>query len=446
MPPRATTTTLPLPKAWHRVTRAGVLHAISVASMAMTSAWSKASRSTRQRALAEADQLRREIALLTAELELKDARWARLPARRRPFYGPIQRMRILELRAARGWSNKQVADRFMVTEETIASWMRRLDEDGEAGLVRLTEPVNRFPDFVAYLVRYLKQTCPSLGKERIAKMLARAGLHLGTTTVGRMLKRDITKGDVTVEEPKPAAGRVVTAKRPNHIWHVDLTTVPTNAGFWLPWTPHAQFQRWPFCWWVAIVVDHASRLVVGFAVFKRRPTSFEVYSFMGTAIHRSGAKPRYIISDKGKEFDCKPFKDWCRRKGIRPRYGAVGKHGSIAIIERLIRSMKSECTRRIIVPFRLDQMRGELACYASWYSGHRPHTALGGRTPMEVYRGLPAANAAPRFEPRSRWPLRSRCASPVVPIDGKRGARIALVLSRFENRPHLPVVELRRAS
>ena len=149
--------------------------------------------------------------------------------------------------------------------------------------------------------------------------------------------------------------------------------------------PFAKFQRWPICWWVAVVVDHASRLVVGVAIFKRRPTSRDVYSFLGMAIRRGGSKPKYIITDKGKEFFCKAFKEWCRRKGIRPRYGAVGEHGSIAIIERFIRSLKSECTRRISVPFRLDQMRDEVACYATWYNQHRPHTALGGRTPLEVY-------------------------------------------------------------
>ncbi len=122
--------------------------------------------------------------MLSEELELKDARWARVPARRRPYYGPVQRMRILQLRAARGWSAKQTADRFLVTEETIASWMRRLDEEGEAGLVQTAEPVNKFPAFVAYMVRYLKRTCPTLGKRRIAQMLARAGLHLGVTSVG----------------------------------------------------------------------------------------------------------------------------------------------------------------------------------------------------------------------------------------------------------------------
>ena len=185
---------------------------------------------------------------------------------------------------------------------------------------------------------------------------------------------------------------------------------------------------------------------MGVAIFKRRATSFQVYCFLGTVIRRSGSKPKYIIADKGKEFFCKPFKCWCQRKGIRPRYGAVGKHGSIAIIERFIRSLKSECTRKITVPFILDQMRHEVACYATWFNQHRPHSALGGRTPMEVYLGLSPANEAPRFEPRTRWPRKSRCASPVVVIKGRRGVRLKVVLSRFENRPYPPVVELQRAA
>ncbi len=140
------------------------------------------------------------------------------------------------------------------------------------------------------------------------------------------------------------------------------------------------------------------------------------------------------------------FKRWCRTRSIRPRFGAVGEHGSIAIVERFIRSMKSECTRRITVPFRLDAMRHEIACYATWYNEHRPHTGLGGRAPLEVYRGLPAANEAARFEPRVQWPRTAPCARPASPIKGRRGARVKLMLSRFENRPHLPVVELRRTA
>lgn len=425
-----------------------MLHAISFASMALTDAWGKAAsgNTSVRRQRAEIDGLRTELALLQEELSIKEAPWSRVPARRRPYYSTTQWMQILQLKAARSWSATQVAQRFVVTEETIRSWLRRLDEGGEQGLVRLGEPVNKFPDFVAHLVRHLKMTCPALGKVEIAQMLARAGLHLGVTTVGRMLKRIPTKDDAVAEEVERAAGRVVSAKRPNHVWHVDLTVVPTSSGFWVPWLPHTKPQRWPFCWWVAIVVDHATRLVVGFALFKDQPTSAQVCAFLDRAIKGARATPKYIISDKGKQFFCEAFKSWCRSHTIQPRFGTVGEHGSIAIIERFIRSMKSECTRKIIVPFRMDAMRHEVACFASWYNEYRPHTGLRGRTPLEGYRDLPPANEAPRLEPRERWPRMSRCASPAARSKCKRGTRACLVVSLFDGRSHLPVVGLRRVA
>ena len=64
------------------------------------------------------------------------------------------------------------------------------------------------------------------------------------------------------------------------------------------------------------------------------------------AIGKTRASPRSIIADQGTEFG-RVFRRWCRRKGIRPRRGPVGEHGSLAIVERFIRSMKSECTGRI---------------------------------------------------------------------------------------------------
>ena len=52
-------------------------------------------------------------------------------------YGPIQRMQILRLRAARGWTVAQTAERFLLTEMSIQNWMRRLDDGGEEALIRL---------------------------------------------------------------------------------------------------------------------------------------------------------------------------------------------------------------------------------------------------------------------------------------------------------------------
>jgi transposase-like protein len=241
---------VPLPRGWKKHIKSSVLHAISLATAALTIARSRgATRSLH----AELERTTNEIALLKEELEIKDSRWNRLVSRRRPRYTPIQRMRILQLKAARGWSYEQAAQIFVVNEQTLRSWLRRVDEEGESALVQLTEPVNRFPDFVRYLVRQLKTLCPSMGKVRVAQVLARAGLHLGATTVGRILRE-------TEPVPEDVACAViietqrVSAKHPGDLWHIDLTAVPTGAGFWVPWLPYSLPQSWPFCWWVAVVV------------------------------------------------------------------------------------------------------------------------------------------------------------------------------------------------
>ena len=122
----AATEPLPLPRGWTKTTRSSVLHAISLAFWALTRAWGSSSTSRRRttRLQADLDRATTEIALRDEELAIKDDRFARVPPRRRPHYGPIQRMRILKLKAARGWSLSEVAQAFAVTEETVASWSR----------------------------------------------------------------------------------------------------------------------------------------------------------------------------------------------------------------------------------------------------------------------------------------------------------------------------------
>ena len=271
-----------LPKGWQDCVQSAVLHAIALAHYAIVyaRAWAADSINARVRLAAENDRLHEACALLREELRIKDIRIVQIAPQRRPHYGPHERMAILELRAARGWPLKQTADTFLVTPATIAAWVKRIDDQGVNPLLQLREPVNKFPDFVRYIVQRLKNLSPAMGKVKIAETLCRAGLHLGVTTVGRILK----------EEPQSDPGdettctRVVTAKYPNHVWHVDLTAVPTSVGFWAPWLPFALPQCWPFYWWVAVVIDHYSRRVMRVTAFKHSPTSRSVQYFLESAI------------------------------------------------------------------------------------------------------------------------------------------------------------------
>ncbi|MDP7288166.1 MAG: integrase core domain-containing protein, partial [Phycisphaerae bacterium] len=120
--------------------------------------------------------------------------------------------------------------------------------------------------------------------------------------------------------------------------------------------------------------------------------------------------------------------------------------GSIAVVERFIRTLKDECTRRIIVPLRRKDMRRELICHLDWYNEHRPHEFIGGRTPNEVYHDRPAANEMPRIEVRPLWPTEASCATPAAAIDGEPGQKVELVVSYHAGRKHLPIIQLKRVA
>ena len=274
------------------------MHAISLAHISLTATrgWAANSWNARVRLKEENDRLGQEIRLLLEELRIKDARMAHIPAQRRPHYPPTERLAILELRAARGCSLAQTASRLLVTPVTVAAWMGRLDEGWPDALVQIAQPVNRFPELVGYLVRRLKTLCPAMGRVRIARVLARAGLHLGPTTVRRMLRGPRPPAPRHVEETAP---RIVTAGKPNDLGHVDLTTVPTSLGFWTSWIPFALPQVWPFCWWVSVAIDHCSRRVMGFAAFRRQPTASAVRGFLERRFQEEGDRPRYLLTDQG---------------------------------------------------------------------------------------------------------------------------------------------------
>jgi putative transposase len=321
--------------------------------------------------------------------------------------------------------------------------MGRLETEGTERFLGLGAPVNKFPDFVREAVHRLKTHCPRLGKRKIAEMLARAGLHLGATTVRRML---LDFPQRKLAGAAKAEDRAITAAVPNEVWHADLTTVPTLWGLWCPWFPFALPQCWPFCRWVAVVMDHYSRRVQGVQVFDKQPTGRDVRRFLGRSICTTKIKPRSIVVDKGKQFWCRGFKAWCRCRKIKPRFGAVGRRGSVALVERLIRTLKGELLLGLIVPGLRAGFQRELERFVTWYNGHRPHSSLGGQTPNEVYYRRKPSNRKPRLEPRAKLPRGSPCAEPQARVKGKCGARFTLHVRFHAGRKQLPGVTLRRAA
>ena len=110
---------IPVPSGWPSNVKSAVLHIISLAHYAITYArgWAANSINARVRLAAENDQLKHESQLLREELRIKNARMAKIDPRRRPYYPPTERMAILELKAARGWSLAQTTRAVLVQPE-----------------------------------------------------------------------------------------------------------------------------------------------------------------------------------------------------------------------------------------------------------------------------------------------------------------------------------------
>jgi hypothetical protein len=76
----------PLPRGWKNHIKSSLLHAISLATAALTVA---RSRGAARRLESELERATNETALLQEELDIKDSRWSRLSSRKRPHYTPI---------------------------------------------------------------------------------------------------------------------------------------------------------------------------------------------------------------------------------------------------------------------------------------------------------------------------------------------------------------------
>jgi len=414
-----------VPENWPKQAKSILIHIISMAHIALLYAMSHCAKNRSSATAIQLQQTRDEINLLREELRIKDTRMKHIPPNHRPHYTPTERLAILELKAIRGWSTGQTAEVFLVNPETVAYWIKMLDDTGPKALVRMLQPVNKLPDFIRYIVSRLKILCPAMGKVKIAQALTKAGLVLSTSTVGRILKSN----NMPPKEPACDSIRdlkqTLSARYPNHIWNVDLTVIPTSGGFWTSWLPFTVPQVWPFCWWLVCTLDQYSRCIVGFAIFKKPPTAAQIRSFLGRAVNKINCKPRHIITDNGLQFRSKTFRKWCKRKNIDLRYGAVGRYGSIAIIERSFRTLKSEWLRKIIVPLYFNGMRKKLTTYIRWYNCYRPHQGLNGMIPAEIY------------DSKSQKPDTFKLNT---------GEKIRLIVTFFEGDRHLPIIKLKRAA
>jgi putative transposase len=326
------------------------------------------------------------VSLFQEALDINRLRWDKLPERQRPHHTPESRFRILRLMHLWALSHDEAARMFSVSPSTIARWQAELTKDPDktaiGSLLKPVPPVRRYADSVRHLVQAMA-LAGFPGDRSIAQTLARAGWKLARRTVGRIRK----ERPVAPPEPEEKAARAVRARYPNHVWMADLTEVPSLFRI--------------FSFKLAVVFDAFSRFPLAFRVFTTEPSAEHIAELFTRATSTHGT-PRHFVSDQGPQFTASLFRERLAALAVRHRFGAIGKTGSIALIERLWRTLKERLRLVSLKPAHLVDLERRARNGLLYYAHLRPHQGLGGATPAELYLGLTSLHRFAIHPPRGR--------------------------------------------
>ena len=318
----------------------------------------------------ELARLRDENRRLDSELRLLKDRFGEAPARKR--YTPMQRLRVLWHMAYYGIPRSKVTEHFLIARSTLYRWLHAAERGDLGGRKAPTESPRKTPAELARMIWDIFEANPYVGRHRIANTVWLLGVFVAASTVRNVLLQPKPKNAPATAKAQeaPATPREIIARYPNHVWSVDRTRV-------LRW------GIWPT--WVLVAIHHFSRRVVACCPLEG-PNAGWVVAAMEEAFMQHGAL-RHLISDQEGVFISDAFRELLIRWDVKQRFGAVGKHGSIAVTERAILTLKYEWLRRVPVIRGLDHLSQLLQDFETYYNEYRGHTTLGGAVPSVIHRG-----------------------------------------------------------
>lgn len=271
---------------------------------------------------------------------------------------------------------RQVRRVFGIARSTYYCWLDQAEDGTLTGQKTSgSSPANKTNEEVASLVWRIFASNPHLGREKIAQMVQRLNVFLSPSGVRHVLRRARPQGSSPKEAKQPksteqeTSDRVypgIVSKYPNHVWSVDLTVVKR----WLVWPTY-----------VLVAIDHYSRKVVRVSPLEGPNSGWTIDALDEDEAMNTHGKPKHLISDQGSVFIGKAFADLMEQWTIQHRFGAVGKYGSIAVTERVIKTLKEEWLNRVPLIKGFDHLTELCSAFFSMVQRIAPSLHLEGGYP-----------------------------------------------------------------
>jgi putative transposase len=202
----------------------------------------------------------------------------------------------------------------------------------------------------------------------VERLMRRAGLS-GVRRGGP--KVITTRPDTSAARPPDLVDRNFHADRPNELWVVDFTYVPTWSGMAF----------------TAFVSDVYSRRVVGWRTASSMPISLplDALEMALWTRARAGADTTGVVhhSDAGSQYTSIRYSQRLLDAGALASIGSVGDSYDNAQAQSLIGLYKTECTKRE-GPWRgVDDLELATLSWVHWFNTTRLHSSLGHVPPVE---------------------------------------------------------------
>jgi putative transposase len=220
--------------------------------------------------------------------------------------------------------------------------------------------------------------------ERLMRAAGLQGVRRGRRVV-------TTRADRAAVRPPDLVARDFTATRPNALWVVDFTYVPTWSGMAF----------------TAFVSDVFSRRIVGWRTATAMPTELplDALEMALWTRNRAGQTVDGLVhhSDAGAQYTAIRYAARLLDAGAVASIGSVGDSYDNALAESVIGLYKTECVRHE-GPWRgVDHLELATLNWVHWFNEHRLHSSIGNVPPLEYeteyYRHNPTARQPPAGEP-----------------------------------------------
>ena len=239
---------------------------------------------------------------------------------------------------------------------------------------RLTEEIREIHEQVQH--RYgsprvrmeLKALGFPCGKHRVARLMREAGLRAKSARTFRVTTQSAHQQPVApnVLSRQFSIDTNPALRTPDRVWAADITYIPTREG-WL---------------YLAIVLDLASRRVVGWALRTRLDQELALAALRMALTHR-GARDGLHHSDRGVQYASAAYQQLLAEAGFTPSMSRVGDCWDNAVVESFFATLTKELLVDGLFATRADASRALFAFIEIWYNRQRRHSTLGYRTPAE---------------------------------------------------------------